>query len=141
MVKVRMHRAVIYSTGSRFSRKKTEEYVDAVARQARIRAMIGPYTTGHMASTITTHVYVAGFKVHGSVGTATTYGHLVNSGTRPHVIRPRQMNGTLRFYWRKVGRVVYFKKVNHPGQAAKGWLTIPARNEAIKKGWKVLIHD
>lgn len=32
--------------------------------------------------------------------------------TQPHVI---QGNPLLRFHWAKAGRVVYFRKVNHPG--------------------------
>jgi hypothetical protein len=37
----------------------------------------------------------------------------VTGGTRPHVIRPRNPNGVLRFEIN--GRVVYAKFVNHPG--------------------------
>lgn len=39
-------------------------------------------------------------------------------GTRRHVIRPRNAGGMLVFFWDKVGYVVRFKKVNHPGTKA-----------------------
>lgn len=42
------------------------------------------------------------------------YAGYVRWGTRPHVIRARNAK-YLRFYWPRVGRVVFFKKVNHPG--------------------------
>lgn len=41
------------------------------------------------------------------------YGGFVRGGTRPHVIRPRDSNGVLRF--RVNGQVRYAKRVNHPG--------------------------
>lgn len=37
-----------------------------------------------------------------------------HEGTVPHVIRPRNRRW-LVFYWRRVGRVVFAKRVNHPG--------------------------
>jgi hypothetical protein len=38
----------------------------------------------------------------------------LEGGTRAHVIRARRAR-YLRFFWRKLGRVVYFKSVRHPG--------------------------
>lgn len=40
--------------------------------------------------------------------------------TQPHVIRG---NPTLVFHWAKAGRVVYFRKVNHPGSNFDHYLT------------------
>jgi hypothetical protein len=42
------------------------------------------------------------------------YAGAIDQGARPHVIRPRRAR-FLRFYWPKVGRVVFFRRVNHPG--------------------------
>lgn len=42
-------------------------------------------------------------------------------GTRPHSIRPRNPAGYMVFYWPKVGHVVHFKHVNHPGNPATHW--------------------
>lgn len=41
-------------------------------------------------------------------------------GTRPHTIRARNAP-VLRFFWPKVGRVVFFKQVNHPGNRPMPW--------------------
>ncbi|MEE9177574.1 MAG: hypothetical protein V3U46_04035 [Acidimicrobiia bacterium] len=45
-----------------------------------------------------------------------TYGEFVIQGTRPHVIRAKR-GGVLAFHWPKAGGVVFFAKVNHPGNA------------------------
>jgi len=42
------------------------------------------------------------------------YGHFVREGTNPHVIVPRRAN-VLSFVWH--GQQVFFKRVNHPGNA------------------------
>lgn len=39
---------------------------------------------------------------------------LIEYGTRPHVIKPRRAT-FLRFYSRRSGRIVYARKVMHPG--------------------------
>jgi hypothetical protein len=40
----------------------------------------------------------------------------------PHIIRPRKPGGLLVFYWPKVGRVVAFRFVHHPGQKGNPYL-------------------
>lgn len=51
------------------------------------------------------------------------YGYFQEVGTRPHVIRARPDNptGHMIFFWVKVGRVVRFRKVNHPGHRGTHW--------------------
>ena len=44
-----------------------------------------------------------------------------HEGTKPHVIRARRAP-MLVFYWDKVGRVVHFKHVNHPGTKPNRYL-------------------
>jgi hypothetical protein len=44
------------------------------------------------------------------------YAEFVIQGTRPHVIRAKR-GSALRFHWPKAGGVVFFAKVNHPGNA------------------------
>ena len=46
------------------------------------------------------------------------YAKFPEEGTRPHVIRG---NPTLSFYWPKMGKRVFFAKVNHPGNPARPW--------------------
>lgn len=45
-----------------------------------------------------------------------------DKGAAPHVIRPRRA-GKLRFWWNgpQGAKVYYFRKVNHPGNAAQNW--------------------
>lgn len=40
-------------------------------------------------------------------------------GSLPHVIRPRKPGGRLVFFWKKLGRMVFLRKVNHPGTRAR----------------------
>ena len=49
------------------------------------------------------------------------YALYVHEGTRPHVIRARRA-AALVFYWEKVGAVVAFRQVNHPGTRAQPFL-------------------
>lgn len=46
----------------------------------------------------------------------------VHNGARPHVIRARNAP-VLAFYWPKVGRDVFFRSVNHPGNRAQPFLS------------------
>jgi hypothetical protein len=55
-------------------------------------------------------------------GSMTGYGWYHHEGAGPHVIRARQAK-MLRFYWRRAGRVVIFRQVNHPGNPAQKYLT------------------
>ena len=57
---------------------------------------------------------VPGGTVCGVVRFAKSYATFYNDGTRPHQIRAKNAP-MLVFYWAKVGHVVAFPKVNHPG--------------------------
>jgi hypothetical protein len=48
------------------------------------------------------------------IANAARHAKWLEHGTRAHVIRARRAR-YLRFFWRKLGRVVYFKSVRHPG--------------------------
>jgi hypothetical protein len=48
------------------------------------------------------------------------YATFVEAGTRPHVIRPRMGTNALRFMVR--GKVVFAKRVNHPGTRPRKFL-------------------
>jgi hypothetical protein len=57
----------------------------------------------------------------------------LNDGTRPHVIRPRRAKA-LRFFWRKIDRVVYFRQVNHPGTRPYRFLYLAASHAGDRLG-------
>lgn len=65
------------------------------------------------------------------VGSDRYYAKYHHEGTRPHVIVPKRAGGKLRFWWGKVGKIVYTKKVNHPGTQPNPFLTRWLR-EAVK---------
>lgn len=56
------------------------------------------------------------------VGSNDPIAYLHHEGTVPHVIQARR-RPMLVFYWPKVGRVVAFKSVNHPGTDPNRYLT------------------
>jgi len=141
MARVVIHEAQVLITANRLTGRHVRETINAIERRARARAATGEYTTGRLAASIRSTYRTQGWRIHGSVGSHLPYAKFPDTGTAPHVIRPRGAGYPLRFYWRKVGRVVTPWKVNHPGQRSKGWLTDPLIQEARKRGWKVIIHD
>lgn len=70
--------------------------------------------------------------VEGIVYTRVPYAKYVIKGTSPHVIKPKNPGGVLKFFWWKKGRRVAFKHVNHPGTAPNNFL-----GRALKKGCAV----
>lgn len=50
-----------------------------------------------------------------------SYTIFMDQGTKPHEIKAKG-NGTLVFFWPKVGKVVGFKSVQHPGTKAYDFL-------------------
>lgn len=52
-----------------------------------------------------------------------SYAIIHELGSKPHIILPKNPNGKLVFFWPKVGRVVAFKSVQHPGTPAYRFLT------------------
>jgi hypothetical protein len=54
-------------------------------------------------------------------GSDVDYTLFVDQGAKPHVIKAKNAP-YLVFYWPKVGRVVHFKSVNHPGNKAYRFL-------------------
>lgn len=61
------------------------------------------------------------WKIDGGVSVNTRYAAAVHEGARPHIIRARNAP-YLVFYWPKVGRTVFFKKVSHPGNRPNPFL-------------------
>jgi len=47
----------------------------------------------------------------------------------------------MKFYWRKVGRVVYLDKVRHPGMKGKGYLAEAARTAGRRYNLRVIIYN
>ena len=67
----------------------------------------------------------------GRVGSRTKVAYWLHQGTPAHDIRPRRPGGMLRFYWNRVGRVVHFKRVRHPGIGGTPYLTSAMRDGCL----------
>jgi hypothetical protein len=69
--------------------------------------------TGHLQRSTTARVR----RVRGHLLTldnSARYADPIDTGARPHKIRARRAK-YLRFFWKKTGRWMYLKSVNHPG--------------------------
>lgn len=55
------------------------------------------------------------------VGSNRSYALVHHEGSRPHLIRPRNPNGVLRF--QKGGKVIFARVVHHPGTAPNHYLS------------------
>lgn len=130
-----MARVIVFH--SRVRRQTNEEVADfirgvlrEVQYQARLHVSFGPYTTGNLARSIEVDgPHIEFFGAGGSVGSRLNYASAVEIGARPHMIYPVNSR-MLRFYWRKVGRVVNLERVRHPGQRGKGYLDQAAQSVA-----------
>lgn len=97
-----------------------------------------PRDTGRLANSIGGSIQEAPNSVRGTVGTRVKYSMAIHEGARPHKIRPRREGGTLKFYWARVGAVVYFKSVNHPGVGSTPFLTSSLADAARPLGFRVV---
>jgi len=86
--------------------------------------VLAPKKTGRLAASISVDKGrgVSGIQATiGAHGKGLGYAMYMEEGTRPHSIRPRNPAGFMKFYWPKVGHVVWFKHVSHPGNHAYHW--------------------
>lgn len=113
--------------------------VTGYAREEAPRSAAGPAFPGRRGSkakrqpgtlqrSIVKRVISEGGEVVVLVGTDDPVGLFVHEGTVPHVIRPRFAR-RLVFFWGKVGRVVRFKSVRHPGTKPNRFLLRALRRE------------
>ena len=113
----RWSRAFITKRGNDFDRKLLR-----IARQE------APVKTGRLRANIKTVPFVmtGPHKGEGGVAvdkSAVPYAGYVRWGTRPHIIRCRRPAYALHFYWKRIGRWVFFDHVNHPGTKPNDFLT------------------
>lgn len=148
-----MARVRIYHTRARReSNADAERFVRQVLReiafQAKLHVAFGPYTLGNLARSIRPEAVRIEFgRVSGSVGSDLPYAAAVEGGAglygpkrSKYVIRPRNAR-RLRFYWRKVGRVVSLPVVHHPGQRGKNYLLQAAQSVARRHNMLIIIRD
>jgi len=132
---------------NRHSVAAARELVDDVLRDARAIATnilsVGPYTSESLLTGLESEVVVEGNRISGKFGISGRrfiYAAAVERGAAPHIIRPRPPRKKLRFYWRRVGRVVYPSLVHHPGQEGKRYLRSALLIAGTRHGMRVVVR-
>ena len=103
----------------RIGKKRLASIQRKTVVEAKMRV---PVRTGNLGRTIRDDpIKVTGpRRLSGGVTAHADYAAAVHQGSRPHVIRPRNPGGVLRF--NMGARVVYAKRVNHPGSKGRPFL-------------------
>jgi hypothetical protein len=141
VARVTIYHSVVRAQGLAIARRVIDDVMYEVETQAKIRTLVGPYTSGNLSRSIRRRpVVVRGDVVTGDVYTPLVYGKWVHDGTPPHEILPRG-DYPLAFYWRKVGRFVTLPRVSHPGQKPKKFLTDPLVQISARHGWVVFTRN
>lgn len=120
------------------ARSETRGLTAAINRRARRNAPGGPYSTGRLKSSINWSVRTVGTSVIGRSGSELIYAYSVHEGQPARVITPKRA-AMLGFYWRRVGKSVLLRKVNHPGTAPQPYLVQALLTESPKFGFKVIV--
>lgn len=157
MARVFMYKAALRATSRAEALRLVDNLLTDVQLAAKVIVSTGPYTTGHLADSIDKDgPRFTGNIVTGSVGSDLEYADTVHNGSPIHEIFPKGARGVwrfgsqkapqLKFYWRRVGRVVYFPHIpasintygsSHPGYKGKKYLSTPLRVFGRAQGFRV----
>ena len=161
MAKVIMHRALLRAHSQEHGVRLVREVMREVAFGARVMTLGGPYGVGNLADSIEEDgPHIRPGRVTGQVGSRLYYARIAHDGAKIHWIFPKASKGVVRFgsrkrpqlkfFWRKVGHVVFMPHVpgsprkigrSHPGQPGKHYLTEPLRRSARLHGFRVIVYD
>lgn len=99
----------------------TKGFVATAASTAR---GLAPVRTGTLRASITADPVrrTGPWALTSGISATAPYAAPVHEGARPHIIRPKHARA-LRFDWPKAGGIVFFKKVNHPGNRPNRFLS------------------
>jgi hypothetical protein len=142
-VEVRLNKFDIRRLSVRHTQRVVDEVVHEIETMAKVEAL-GPYATGATAASIHGRTWAQGSTVRAEVTAGTWYSRIAHGGAKPHPIPPRAIDGTLVFFWRKVGHVVRFKRPHikmHPGYAGKHFLSGPARTVGRRHRFIVITYE
>jgi hypothetical protein len=142
-VEVRLNRLDIRNLSVRYASRRVDTVLKEIEALAKVESR-GPYSTGRTAASIHRVMWTQGSTVRGEVRAGTDYAAIAEGGARPHPIHPIRPDGTMVFYWRKVGRVVHFKRPHirmHPGYAGKHFLSGPAQTVGRRHRFIVITHN
>lgn len=148
MARVRIYHSRARRETNEDAEKFIREVLRQIAFQAKLHVAFGPYTTGNLARSIRARgPFIRFGRVAGEVGSELNYAAAVEGGAglygprmSKYPIRPRNAK-RLRFYWRKVGRVVSLPIVHHPGQRGKNYLLRAAESVARRHNMIIVIHE
>lgn len=158
--RVRLHRAEIFVGSHEAASRLMRQLLYEVEFQAKIRARIGTYSVGNLSDSIE-HEGPIQIKdgVTGRVGSRLPYAASAEAGAEIHAIFPKGVHvyrfgshrrPQLRFYWRKLGRVVVVPQIpiaphtighSHPGQKGKRYLEHSLRDVAHRHRMRVVTFD
>lgn len=163
MARVVMYQLVLNATSIREARRRVNEVLNGTVFGAKALTApgTGPYTTGHLASTIEKEgPHVAGRLVTGAVVAKASYAEIAHDGAGVHNIFPvdaphlwrfgSRRKPQLKFYWRRAGRTVYaphipmspnYIGVSHPGYEGKKYLSTPLRQMARLYGFRYMTTE
>lgn len=113
----------------------TRSVIETRAAWSRQLQATSPVDTGELRSATTVDMSATPTTITLEAAADTPYAQFVASGTRPHVIRPRNSGGVLRFT--VAGRVVFATEVNHPGTRPNMWWEDAWRSAAdtLRRVW------
>lgn len=131
MARWQPHRAQIMRTAQKRGRAlvvPTAKRVQAVAKR------IAPKKTGLLRSSIRYRQRITANRVRAVVYVDLKYAAAQHNGATRHVITPKNFRW-LKFYWERVNKVVYAKRVNHPGHKGNEYLWRPLERIARRRGF------
>jgi hypothetical protein len=92
--------------------------------------------TGRLRSSINTKMTIRVWVVKARIGTRVKYGLVEHDGASRHTIRAVK-GEYMKFFWKKAGRVVWFRSVRHPGTKGSFFLTTPMVRHLPGLGFRV----
>lgn len=92
--------------------------------------------TGRLRASINTKITARLYTVRGTVGSRVKYSLVEHNGAKRHLILPVK-GEFMKFYWKKFGKVVWVRRVNHPGTSGSFYLTTPMIEFLPPMGFKV----
>lgn len=139
MATLKLNRAQVALQPQQLVLKRVQKYVGEVLVGAKAIAGTGKYAIGGTAARIRADWRITTYDIRVRIGPKPRHkGDLAaHQGARRHTIRAKR-GRTLRFFWRKKGRYVYFRSVNHPGMKGKQYLVKPLKQFGRRNGFRVI---
>lgn len=131
MSRIQINRSEMRAVVSSFANRDALRVARLVEARAKVLA---PVDTGRLRGSIKIKRKLTSRGLGYSVYTNVEYAPMVETGTRPHVIRPK---GKKALKFRMGGQTVIVAKVNHPGTRPQPFLSRAVREIGIRNGYNV----